>query len=643
MTGLADTEAPVTAPAGPSRYTTHIAYRGDIDGLRALAVVPVVLYHAGVRGFSGGFVGVDIFFVISGYLITGILMREQALGRLSIAEFYRRRILRIFPALGAMAIAATIGATLFLLPGEWERYARSLAGTALFGSNIVFYLATDYFNIGALSEPLLHTWSLAVEEQWYLVWPLVIVAIGPKRPRLMLALVAAIIILSLAYAMWLLPRDPSAAFYMLPARAWEMGMGALLAIGAWRPWPRWVAEVLSVIGIALIAFAVKFYQHTTPFPGLSAVPPCLGAALLIHGGKSSTLVARVLAAPPLRQIGLISYSLYLWHWPVIVFAGGGLFIGHGIGATVGLLATMVLLAWLSWRFVERPFRVGAGDWSTPRVLTGGAVAIAAMLGVALAVPPTAQALSGYTAREKTVASYIFYRADDAYRGGTCFRLVRTNPYDRGTCLPDTGKPGILIVGDSHAAHLWPGFSRLRDHYDVQQATSIACFARLPTPGNDPDKCGAVAGYALHDWLRTHRPAHLILASRWQLRALRGLEETLRDPLVRRSNPVLIGPVPQYVTELPRLIIAARRRNDPGLTQRMLLDEPFAVDRVLRDMAKRTGTPYFSPIDLLCDAQRRCRTLVAGDVPMQFDYGHLTAPGSAFVTDAIMASFAPTAR
>ncbi len=204
---------------------THPTYRPDIDGLRALAVLPVVMYHAGVRGFSGGFVGVDVFFVISGYLITGILVRDIASGRHSIAEFYRRRVLRIFPALFVMFAVVSVAACLTMLPSEIERYARSLGAAALFSSNLQFYIEADYFGLGSAIKPLLHTWSLAVEEQWYILWPLLLASIGARRPRAIAGTAACITLVSLCLGIWQTSTNMPAAFYLLHARGWGTWLG----------------------------------------------------------------------------------------------------------------------------------------------------------------------------------------------------------------------------------------------------------------------------------------------------------------------------------------------------------------------------------------------------------------------------------
>lgn len=622
---------------------THAALRPDIDGLRAIAVLPVILFHAHVRGFSGGFVGVDIFFVISGYLITGILVRDIAIDRYSISEFYRRRILRIFPALMAMLVVTSFVAWQLLLPVETGRYADGLAGTALFVSNIVFYRQTDYFNLGAVSQPLLHTWSLAVEEQWYILWPLLLVAVGPRRPHLMRALAFAITLASFAFCLWLLPRDAPAAFYLLPSRAWELGMGAILAMIAGRVPRGRLCDGLAAAGLAMILVCVKVYTKDTSFPGLAAVPPCLGAALLLHCGQTPNAVARLLSVSPLRFIGAISYSLYLWHWPVIVFAETGLFLAPGLATMIGILTTMLLLATLSWRFVEQPFRIGVGNWPTAGVLWGGAAAIGAAVVLAVASPAIERATSRFTSAQTGMAAYLDFDGDAAYRRDVCFKVGERSRYDAGRCLATSGtRPALLFVGDSHAAMLWPGLSRHRDHFDIVQATATGCVAML-YPADDRQGCPVVINAALRGWLAHHRPAALILASHWQPQFLGGVEATLRDPAIRAAHPVLIGPLPQYSTGLPRLLVAAERRRDPGLPARSSEGDVFALDAAMRAMAARTGTPYVSLVDLLCDG-RVCRTLAAPGVPLQFDGSHLTTAGSRLVVDAILPRImAPSAR
>lgn len=611
-----------------------LRYRPDIDGLRAIAVLPVLFFHVGVRGFSGGFVGVDVFFVISGYLITGILVRDIEAGRYSIAGFYRRRILRIFPALIGVMIATTAAACLLLLPVEFAAFARSLAATALFASNIDFYRVTSYFNPGGTSQPLLHTWSLAVEEQWYILWPLVLAAIGSGRIGRIRAVAIAITLVSFALSLWLLPVDPAATFYLLPTRAWELGLGATLAVLAVRPRAGLLNEALALIGLALIALSVKFYTADTAFPGLAAVPPCLGTALLLHSGRAPSWVGQLLSLAPLRFVGLISYSLYLWHWPIVVFADTGLLLPKTPLVIAAIILVSIGAATLSWWLVETPFRRHASAWRTSRVLGVGAALMLAMVALAAISPSISRAIAVYPPDQLAIARYLSFDGDGAFRRGTCFKVGPRGAYDAALCLRRSGqRPAILLVGDSYAAQLWPGLARYRDRFDILQATATGCLPKL-TPHPRPGSCEALVDLALGARLAQEPPSALILAGRWQWASVGGIEATLRDPAVRAAHPLLVGPMPQYSTSLPRVMVIAARRGDPGLIARTTTDEPFEVDRYLKDVAARTGTPYFSMIDLLCTG-RRCRTLAAPGVPIQFDTGHLTSAGSARVVDALL--------
>ncbi|MDB5622017.1 MAG: acyltransferase 3, partial [Devosia sp.] len=287
--------------------------------MRSLAIVPVVLYHAGVTLLSGGFVGVDIFFVISGYLITSIITRELDQNRFSIIDFYRRRILRIVPLLFIVVLAVLVAGHFVLFPFELQALGETAAATALFVSNIYFYLTTDYFDAPANGIPLLHTWSLAVEEQFYIVFPVLLWALHRwARPYLVPVLVA-LVIGSLALSVVGTQLARIFTFYMLPTRAWELGVGALLAVVPMAPIrSRLWREVLGWAGLVLVLAPLFYLTEASAFPGLNALPPVLGAALLIGWGEG-TMVGRALEWRVLVYLGLISYALYLWHWPVIVF------------------------------------------------------------------------------------------------------------------------------------------------------------------------------------------------------------------------------------------------------------------------------------------------------------------------------------
>jgi len=339
---------------------TTTTYRADIDGLRMVAVLPVVLNHAGISGFSGGFVGVDIFFVISGYLITLILTREIEESSFSIWRFYERRARRILPALFAVLAACLVAGLWVLPPNLYEALGKSVIATLGFSSNFWFWQsAGDYFSPSVELEPLLHTWSLAVEEQFYLFFPLLLWAMAGRGRRVWIIVVWAIVLGSFCLSLWMTQAHPTANFYLVPTRAWELGAGALLALGAFgRARHRAIAEGAGWIGLALIGGGILLIDAHTPFPGLAALSVVLGATLIVFANSGAPVsVGRLLAWPPFVWVGLISYSLYLWHWPILVAVRS---VTRDLDLPPSTAALCVLLSigmgWLSWRFVERPFR-----------------------------------------------------------------------------------------------------------------------------------------------------------------------------------------------------------------------------------------------------------------------------------------------
>ena len=357
----------------------ELRHRADIDGLRAIAVVPVVLFHAGVSQVSGGFVGVDIFFVISGYLITSLILGEMAEGRFSLLSFYERRIRRIFPALFLVLAVSSVLALRLFMPPDLVAFGRSLVATALFVSNMHFYADTGYFDAALDTKPLLHTWSLAIEEQFYIVFPLLLLLAVRWGGRRWIGVVLALFALSLAASIRITPVDPDAAFYLAPTRAWELLLGALLASGI-VPSVRFpvLREALAVVGLALIGYAVFHFSSATPFPGSSALIPCLGAALLIYAGQGEriSMVSKALGLWPLAFVGLISYSLYLWHWPLLVFAHYYNIRELSGAQTASIVIVSFVLAVLSWAYVEQPFRRKPIRISREMLFAGAATAIA---------------------------------------------------------------------------------------------------------------------------------------------------------------------------------------------------------------------------------------------------------------------------
>lgn len=438
---------------------SSLAYRADIDGLRTLAVVPVVLYHAGF-GLSGGFVGVDVFFVISGYLITSLLIADLDAGRFSLPDFYERRARRIFPALFVMIAATIVLGYALMIPSDFEAFGKSVAATTVFGANIWFYLQVGYFTEAAELKPLLHTWSLGVEEQYYVVFPLVLwLAWRVARPAGVFAGLVVLAAVSLVAAQAALRTQPDAAFYLPHLRAWELLAGSLLALAVARRWlPAGAGggaiSVLSLLGLAAILGPVVAYGPETPFPGLAAVLPCLGATIIIAtGGMARTPVAWLLSLKPMVFIGKLSYSLYLWHWPPIAFVfykTGGLTMGQGAACVLVAL----LLSYLSWRFVEQPFRNRARiSGRMIFTLSAAAMTVFVAVGGFLAV---ANGLPG-----RGHPDLLAHDAPDAFlhdrRDCHFVDIARARSGDVCVRGAAGAAPTIMLVGDSHADAFSPAF------------------------------------------------------------------------------------------------------------------------------------------------------------------------------------------
>jgi len=332
-----------------------LKYRPEIDGLRALAVLPVILFHAGFELFSGGFVGVDVFFVISGYLITSLLVEDIENKRFSILHFYERRARRILPALFLVMLVCIPFAWMWMLPDQMKNFSQSLVAVSLFASNILFWKESGYFEADAIEKPLLHTWSLAVEEQYYVLFPIFLILawrFGKNRVFWMIVVMAAI---SLLLSEWGWRNKATANFYLAPTRAWELFAGSIAAFIVQKQGVQ-KNNLLALVGFVAIIFSIFIYDETTPFPSVYALVPVIGVVLLVLYADEETLTAKLLSTKGLVGIGLISYSAYLWHQPLFAFARVRLVDNPSPLLMATLSITSIALAFLSWRFVESPFR-----------------------------------------------------------------------------------------------------------------------------------------------------------------------------------------------------------------------------------------------------------------------------------------------
>lgn len=429
-----------------------IHYRPDIDGLRAIAILSVMLYHLDFSTFGGGYVGVDVFFVISGYLITSIVYEDVRNHRFSFLAFYERRIRRIFPALFAVILVTLALAFLLLLPKDLKMYCQSLVAATLFTSNLLFWMTGGYFDWAAEMKPLLHTWSLSIEEQFYIFYPILLLLVSRYTPRWSRVILAGIALVSLLLSEYYLHGQSPAVFYLLHFRAWELLTGGLLAVGALpAPKSQSLREALAFFGLGLIVYSVLIFTDQTIFPGAKALFPCLGAALVIYAGKNGhSLIGKLLSLKILVWVGLISYSLYLWHWRLIVFAKY-----YAIRPLLdvekwALIAISFLLAALSWRYVERPFRGKSRIFST-KMLFGVSVFI--MTGCVL-VGLSGHFYKGFPGR---LPQNVVDLADASIKlgrfGGHCIDLSRAQIDNGKMCkIGNDSNDNISFVvwGDSHA-------------------------------------------------------------------------------------------------------------------------------------------------------------------------------------------------
>ncbi len=626
-------------PAQTSDQVVHrTAYRPDIDGLRAIAVLSVVAYHAGLGVAPGGYVGVDIFFVISGYVISTSLLSDLDRRRFSITGFYERRVRRIFPALFVTLAATWCVAAAMFLPSYLEDYGKSLAASALFGSNLYFWKTSGYFANGAALRPLLHTWSLSVEEQFYIFAPLTLAFIHRFLARRWLLALAPLAAVSLALSILASHIGPTANFFLLPMRAWELVLGAMLSLRAPPPLPRaWMRQTFATAGAAMMLGPVFLYTDATPFPGVTALPPCLGAAMLIYvgaGAGPATAATRILARPPMVAIGLISYSLYLVHWPIVSFYTYASLRAPGPAAGVAIVAASLGLAYLSWRFVERPFRSPVFRPPRAALLGAGLAAMAA----AAALGGVAMATHGFAQRYPEAAS-----ADEPSAfgpRGPCFLDHDPDPRDwrLATCTLTHGGPPALLWGDSYAAHYAAGIEAYADRipYSIIEYTAAGCPPVLAYSAFNRPGCQTFNSRAL-EIIRRDRIRTVVLSARWVDLQRRGLEELTGTLQALRASGVsvyVIGQSPMFTIDAH--VIAARR----GWTGGDAWPVSFKPD-LNRRLAAIVGPGFVDPMSQWCAGAtclyRDGRTLLIADE------GHFTAAGSRKAVGAYFPLLQPSAR
>ncbi|MEI2296859.1 acyltransferase family protein [Ensifer sp. MJa1] len=616
-------------------------YRPEIDGLRALAVVPVLLFHAGFGLVDGGFAGVDVFFVISGFLITSIIHREIREGRFSIVSFYERRARRLAPALLLVCAVCIPFAMMWMLPEELNNFGKSLYAVNLFASNFVFWDQTGYFAPSTDLMPLLHTWSLAVEEQFYLVFPLLLLLLRRFSPATTLKVMAALILVSFGSTQLLAFLDPAANFYLLPSRFWELGIGAALALAGVETFEvkKFHRELLATLGLAAIVASYAFVKESAFYPGWATVPVVLGTALVLAFGRGDTVVGRLLSLKPLVAIGLISYSLYLWHQPVFAFARLRAIEEIPESGYVVLIGLCFVLAFLSWRFVEQPFRKpvrfgrGAVFGAT---LAAGSAAIALGLGF--------DGSDGLVSRNRALAELT---RPSVGLGKTCDAVADLK-------CATSAAPEVAVWGDSFARHLVDGIIASKPDVELVQLAKNNCgpFVNLapvvPRLGRDwPQDCVrynsdvrrfllanrsiryVVLSSSLSQYLKEERvlvDGHKEVPSETRLLS-DGLRATLAWLKENGFEPVFVAPTPHDGRDTGLCVARSRLLDEPDQRCEPALENVRRHDRdvltVVADIADEYPVVSFN--NYLCDAAS-CKVEDKG-VALFEDGGHFSAQGS----------------
>jgi peptidoglycan/LPS O-acetylase OafA/YrhL len=663
-------------------------YRREIDGIRSLAVLPVILFHAGFDLFRGGYVGVDIFFVISGYLITGILLAELEAGRFSIAGFYERRARRILPALFTVILVCLPAAWLFMTPGQISDFGKSLVAVVLFVSNIFFWSQKGYFGPAEELKPLLHTWSLGVEEQYYLVFPLFLAVCWRfGRQRVFIAVVA-IALVSLALSEYAAHAFQNANFYLTPTRAWELLAGSIAAFIARDGLPRTASAVtanaITLTALAAVILPIFFYDSTTPFPGLTALLPVGGTTLLILFAGPDTMAGRLLGLKPLVGVGLISYSAYLWHQPLFAFARLRSLETPSLLVMGGLSLLSLGLAALSWRYVEQPFRKGGRLLPSRRpVFIASAVACLAMVGIGFGV----QSGGGMAWRfDPTLVKLV--ATGDTLPDERCFfdrfRGLPTHPV-AGCAQPDAaGQTQVLLLGDSHglaiARQLGSAlYEAGMGHYEMgyRSCMPVPGFRRFGGPEEYP--CDAfsrgVIDHARRQGVRTivftARFPFYLLGTRFnngeggeeagepvfidaigappsssndparQARVLAEMERQIRA-LATEFNIVLVEPIPEAGWDAPAVLFKQRvfrsDSTDVSTPLSRYQARSQAVMALFNRLEQEVPTIRVARVaGSLCDEQAgRCFN-TRGEAVLYQDDDHLSPAGAALVVPIIVQS------
>ena len=633
-------------------------HRSEIDGLRAIAVLPVIFFHAGIDFLSGGYVGVDVFFVISGFLITTIILSEIQEGSFSLINFYERRARRILPALFFVMLVSLPFAWMWLLPTDMKDFSKSLIAVSTFSSNLLFWTESGYW--GEINElkPLLHTWSLAVEEQYYIFFPIFLMVMWKVRKRWILSTILFLAIISLAASHWGAYNKPTANFFMLPTRLWELAIGALIAFYLLRQNTEFLpnkllSEALGLIGLLMIAYAVFMFDEMTPFPSLYTLVPTLGAGLIILFASSKTLVGRFLSSKLLVVLGLISFSIYLWHQPLLAFARHGSFYQPSTMVLSALTLMSIPLAYLSWRFIEQPFRT-KGKFERKTIFTSAAVATVAFI----AIGASGIVTNGFEQRA-TQSNVTMKSIDQRWRINAGLDLECTETFTLSEKCNTSDKPEIMIWGDSYAMHLVKGIMASKPDAKIIQMTKYVCgpflnIAPIVKPGYPVSWAKECLGFNMQvkQWLEKNNSvkyavlsspfeqylsndSEVLFKSGKQMSANIELitaefENTLEALVNMGIKPIVFSPPPANGTNLGRCLTRAewkgKELNACNFNKDKMLDIREIVYKFLETIEDKYQIVRLD--DYMCE-KHECNTHIDSTYLFR-DEGHLSHEGTALL-------------
>ncbi|MBY6242473.1 acyltransferase family protein [Methylosinus sp. Sm6] len=616
-------------------------YRPEIDGLRALAIFPVIFFHSGIGLAKGGFVGVDVFFVISGYLITTIIISDMESGRFSILEFYERRARRILPALFFVMAASLPFAWLLLLPGDMKQFLQTVIGVPLFVSNIVLWRESGYFDVSGEMKPLLHTWSLSVEEQFYILYPAFLLLSCRLGKRFVLWSLAAGGVVSLLLAHWAAYHNANAGFFLLPTRAWELILGCFSAfyLSQAPGLSPSLKEYGGVAGLSLVAISILFYGPATPYPGIYALAPTLGALFIVVFATRETCVGRLLSCKLMTGVGVISYSAYLWHQPIFAFARYALPSSENILVAPALVALVFLSAFVSWRLVEQPFR-DRSLFDRKSIFMSSSVASAAFIGFGVVGYHTNGFASRLPEEDRALGAISKVEAGKYVEQNFSTLLLRN--FSRSS-----GRLKVMLIGDSFAEDI---ANAVLDGTDgLKERIELSTFHISHRCGNlyvedillkiaDEARNFCLLGSGANGGYRNEKLRGLLLAadvvwiaSAWQ---------AWQAPLVARSvanlkrefgKPVVVFGTKTFgEVDLRELI---RMKSQERLRYRSKLpEEHLAINRAIE--ASLRDAEFIDVNDLLCRSETSCGLFTEDGKLLSYDGSHLTIHGARYLGERL---------